>query len=229
MAAAATATATEHSNLNFEIKAVPVTDEEQSAAKAYWADRDFRYYTRPKPWSHFMAERILEFKPASVLEFGCNAGKNLAILKSVAPDLFMAGIDINHEAIEFGRASGLRVLAGDENALAIMPENAFDVVFTVSVIDHIATPDRVVVELARITRKALLLLEPWLGEEGKVIRNADQKTGELIDTTPFSYSWDYSRIVSEQLPGWQLREEAFSMASNLGRYYRLYTISPATG
>ncbi|MBP2233685.1 SAM-dependent methyltransferase [Sinorhizobium kostiense] len=211
---------------DFEISDVNDPQTEQAAAREYWGTLDnFKSYAKPKPWSAFMAERILSFSPSSVFEFGCNAGKNLAALRKQNSSVFSAGIDVNSSAVDYGRREGLRLAAGDEGILNIFPDLTFDITFTVSVIDHVATPGEVLSALARITRHKLLLLEPWLGEEGKVDRNFNLATGEMIDTTPFSYSWDYFRIARTYLPEWSLEDEPYPLQSNLGRFYRLYTLT----
>ncbi|WEX91076.1 class I SAM-dependent methyltransferase [Sinorhizobium garamanticum] len=211
---------------DFEISKVQDPLPEQEAARDYWSGLDnFAGYARPKPWSTFMASRILSFSPSSVFEFGCNAGKNLAAIRERNSSVFACGVDVNAAAVRHGEQSGLRLAAGDERLLKIFPDLTFDVTFTVSVIDHVATPGEILTELARITRRKLLLLEPWLGEEGKVERNVNITTGELIDTTPYSYSWDYHRLTRQHLPGWQIEDEPYALQSNLGRFYRLYTLT----
>lgn len=210
----------------FELQDVKDTDIEQSKARAYWADAEFKYYTKPRPWSDFIATKVLAYKPQNVFEFGCNAGKNLHAIRNIDDTVFLSGTDINRAAIEHGRQEGLRLSSGDENLLSVIPTRAFDVSFTVSVLDHIATPGPVLQELARISSKAVILLEPWLGAEGKVTRNFNQASGAMIDTTPFSYSWDYRKLASEVLPNWAIETEHHPLASNLGPYYELFELTP---
>ncbi len=199
--------------------AVPEAD----AAKQHWANIDVDYYKKEREWSRFMAQRVLSFAPNSVFEFGCNAGKNLVTLRRELPNLKLHGIDINSKAIAHARQQGLAVACGDEHVLELLPDQAFDVCFTVSVLDHLSEPETAVLDLARISGKAMLLLEPWLGKEGKVVRNKDRVSGEMIDTTPFSYSWDYLGMLNRLLPRWTISAEAYPMESNLGRYYTLYS------
>ena len=211
--------------MTFEIENVAAQAKEQEDAKGYWGSSTFESYKLKQPWSDFIVDEILKFEPKSVLEFGCNVGKNILVLNERAPATFTAGIDVNAAATAFGRDNGLNLAAGDEHSLAIMPDQAFDVAFTVSVIDHVATPEAIVRQLARVSKRAILLLEPWLGQEGKVTKNLSRKTGKMINTTPYSYSWDYRRIAAECLPGWSLEEKPYKLESNLGRYYVLYTIT----
>ena len=198
---------------------------EADQAKDYWADIGVRdFYAKEQPWADFMAMRTLAFSPQSVFEFGCNIGRNLMSLTKSAPDISVSGLDINRDAIRIGAQQGLRLAVGDEDNLKTYPDRAFDVVFTVSVLDHLPNPAPVLKSLCRIAGQAVLLLEPWLGEEGKVVRNRDRNSGEMIDTTPYSYSWNYPRLRSQVAPEWGMTTEPFRLESNLGRYYELYTL-----
>lgn len=197
--------------------------DEAENAKSYWAQVDINYYKSVKPWTTFMVSEILKFTPVSVFEFGCNAGKNLIALKESAGHIFISGADINKEAIEYGVShNNLSLICADETILKVMPDKAFDVVFTVSVLDHVPDPKPLLANLARISKKAILLLEPFSGTEGKVIKNTDRQTGEWINTTPFSYSWDYENIAKDLLPNWSLTVSDYTLDSNLGRYYKFY-------
>jgi ubiquinone/menaquinone biosynthesis C-methylase UbiE len=201
--------------------------DEQDQAKEYWSGISFKStYTKHQAWSDFMAERVLAFKPRSVFEFGCNAGKNLKAISALGQDVFLSGIDVNEPAILHGRAQGLNLSRGDEHTICILPENAFDVVFTVSVLDHVATPETILKELGRVASRAVLLLEPWLGKEGKVVRNKHPDSGEMVDTTYYSYSWDYPKLANAALPTWRQVAEPYRIPTNLGRFYQLYTLTP---
>ncbi|RIV89750.1 class I SAM-dependent methyltransferase [Aurantiacibacter xanthus] len=201
---------------------------EAESAKNYWSGVDFEYYKTKQPWSDFIADRIAQLDPASVFEFGCNAGKNLAVISEKLPGTFISGIDINEAAIAWGREQGLNLAVADERALEVLPDNAFDVIYTVSVLDHLPDPETVFRSMIRVAKRGVFLLEPWLGEEGKVIRNRNLADNRMVDTTPFSYSWDYVRIGKVVAPDWHLDVEPFPMRSNLGRFYQLYRFTPVT-
>lgn len=143
-------------------------------------------------------------------------------IKKIDPKVEVYGIDINADAVEYGQRVGLDLEVADEKVLRLMPEACFDVCFTVSVLDHLPNPGPTLSELGRISKKAVLLLEPWLGEEGKVVKNYNLQKKELIGTTPYSYSWDYLELGRQYLRGWESSTEPYPMNSNLGRYYHLY-------
>jgi SAM-dependent methyltransferase len=174
-----------------------------------------------------MAKNVLQFEPQRVFEFGCNAGKNLRAIKTTAPDVEVYGIDINQSAVAYARSTGLACGLGDESTLRAMPAGTFDVVFTVSVLDHLPDPRPAFSELKRLARKALILHEPWLGHEGRITHNRDRLTGEMLETTPFSYSWDYEALARELAPDWRMRTKPLPIPANIGSYYNLYIIAPA--
>jgi hypothetical protein len=66
---------------------------EQEAARDCWSTLDnFVDYARQMP---FMASRILSFSPRSVLEFGCNAARNLAAIRERNPAVFVSEVHVN--------------------------------------------------------------------------------------------------------------------------------------
>src|SRR5690242_7225756 len=90
---------------------------EAKDAKNYWSTLPVpNFYKESQThWSEFMADQILKHNPHSVLEFGCNAGRNLLALQQRAPGLKLRGIDVNAEAIAFGcRERRLELSQADE-------------------------------------------------------------------------------------------------------------------
>jgi len=201
-------------------------ENEKQMAKDYWSTVEFENYEKEKPWSRFIAEKVLGYRPNSIFEFGCNIGKNLLEIKKSNKDLNLYGIDINCEAINYSKKKyGLNLSCSDEGIFNVIPDNTYDVVYTVSVLDHVPHPEKILAQLLRISKTSVLLLEPWTGEEGKVVKNLNIKSGDIIDTTPYSYSWDYKKMIAPYLAEWDLSIEEYKIDSNLGRFYYLYEIS----
>src|SRR6516164_877998 len=169
-----------------------------------------------------MAEQMLNLNPRPVLEFGCNVGRNLSVLRECAPALILKGVDINAEAVAFGRhEQGLDLTQADESFLQAQAENSFDVVFTVSVLDHLPNPGPVLADMVRVSRLGVLLLEPSLGKEGKVLKPESCQSGSPTSETPYSYSWDYERLARE-LPV-ELSKLHYPLSGTLlGPYYYLF-------
>lgn len=216
-------------NSQFVAKLIPQVNfnrREDEKAKEYWANREFSYYLKERPWSGEVARRVLSYEPISALEFGCNAGKNIHKLLELAPSLSVKGIDINEAAIRAGVQNGLDLICGDQDTLSAMEEKCVDVIFTVSVLDHIPNPDDLLANFGNKARKAIILLEPWLGSKGKVIENRSGVSGDVVPTTPFSYSWDIEQRGLATLRNWRCRVSDFIMKSNLGNHYKFFEFSP---
>jgi SAM-dependent methyltransferase len=192
-------------------------------ARAYWAGCGIGPYRKPTHWSEFIAERVLALAPRSVLEFGCNHGRNLVAITRRRPDVEVRGIDVNAAAVERGRADHeLDLRVGDDAVLARLSDGRFDVVFTVSVLDHVPEPWPIVGDMLRVARVGVLLLEPWLGGEGRVVWEAAEEGGR--DSNPFCYSWDYARFLSRHRDRYILSEEAYPLGRVMwGEHYRLFT------
>jgi SAM-dependent methyltransferase len=103
---------------------------------------------------------------SSVLEVGCNVGRNLNHLYRMGyTDL--AGVEINPHAVarlrtEYPHLAGVPVSVGSaEDVLPSIPDNAYDIVFTMAVLEHIH-PDSAVVfrEIVRIADRCVLAIEP---------------------------------------------------------------------
>lgn len=200
----------------WRFEAEPVEDSTEDAV-AYWARVD--PYTVISPWNERIATTVAEYQPASVIEFGSNAGRNLALIQNLLPDARLVGLDINPSAVVAGREKwGLDLRVGSVEALA---ELSADLAFTVSVIDHIPDPLPALDHLAR-TAPIVLLFEPWLGMEGKLTTRIHSETGETAQATPFSYSWDYHRLAANL--GLPITEEPFAIETPLGPHYKLFRI-----
>ncbi len=128
----------------------------------YWDSKNHSH--RP-----FLLERIAAFYPfTSLLEIGCNCGPNLYLLARKFPNVEIAGIDINPEAIEKGRQlfasegiSNVRLSVGKADRLEQFPDKSFDIVLTDAVLIYVG-PDKikkVIQEMLRVARRALILLE----------------------------------------------------------------------
>lgn len=186
---------------------------EQQAAAAYWAGRKVGAFSRRRAWSAALADRIVAMHPRSVLEFGCNVGRHLVEIRERDPGIALRGVDINAAAIREGKRAGLHLSVGDEHSLAKFADDEFDIAFTSSVIDHIPDPGLALAELARLA-PTLVLLEPWLGYEGRV-----EWVSKGVKANPFLYSWDYA----QRLPAYEVTSEPFPLRpEGAGPYYRLH-------
>jgi len=134
---------------------------ENDWARGYWSSRDHGHRS-------YLIDRIFEFSPSSVLEIGSNCGPNLYILAKRFPDAELKGIDINSDAVQKGNEwfsdehiSNVKLMVGKADDLQQFQDKSFDVVFTDAVLIYVG-PDKirkVIVEMLRVARRALVFLE----------------------------------------------------------------------
>lgn len=113
------------------------------------------------PHNALLYNEIMKLKPTSIFEFGCNWGQNLQRLKFHLSKAKLFGIDLNKRAIKLARGINLDVKLADEKYLKKMPDNAYDIVFTCSVLNHLPprTITSIIKHLKRIASKHVLLME----------------------------------------------------------------------
>ena len=132
-------------------------------------------------WARMLSQAIAPF-PASVLEVGCNLGRNLAALLPMVAEVH--AVEPNVEVMERARAdprlAGARIQAGSAFDLPFA-DGSIDLVFTSGVLIHIAPEDlpRAVDEDVRVARRYVLCVEyfshepvavPYRGLEGQLFK-----------------------------------------------------------
>jgi SAM-dependent methyltransferase len=142
-----------------------------------------RYYSRPDYLHHldrYRAEIAASVGPnAVVLDAGC--GDAMPITREVATKVrYAVGVDLEQPRPSGARLSGARA---DVTRLPFR-DGAFDVVFTLSVVEHLLDPERAFREFYRV-------LKPG---------------GKLILQTP--NRWDYVSVVAHLTPFWFHRKIA---------------------
>ncbi len=200
-------------------------DTEFDQAKEFWSGYEVKsWYRAEKPWARLLADLVADLKPRSVLEFGCNVGRNLVAIAQANPDVRLAGIDVNPEAIRIGRErTGLDLRLGDENTLRDFDAGEFDLVFTVSVLDHISDIRDVCRALIHCAGRNLFLLEVTLPVEGKVLRHYDHAEARVRESTGASYSWHVAKYLEPDPRVWRLDcRPCYLHDGSLGPYYWQY-------
>jgi SAM-dependent methyltransferase len=215
--------------------AVEDGEDEDARAKSYWSgtEQQAREHADQPPHVTALAELCLEAGARRILEFGCYGGRNLAAIRGayaeageLEPEL--VGLDINEGALAWGRKTwDLDLRQGDETALAAFADGEWDLVLTVSVLDHMPEPTTALAELARIAGRRLVLVEPHPAERdgtGKAIRTSFGGNGH--EPMPFTYLHDYDAL----LLGLPLVQELdLPMPTHLrrvGPLYRLRAFAP---
>jgi len=158
---------------------------------------------------HLLVGKISTNAPfTDVLEIGCATGPNLYLLARRFPDAHFVGIDINPEAIRQGNRffkqqdiRNVSLFVGKADKLERFPDKSFDIVLTDAVLMYIG-PDKikkVVAEIQRITRKAIILVEHH-SEQESALGSCNERWWLRNYTKlfqPFSHSINATKIPSE--------------------------------
>lgn len=181
------------------------------------------------PYAKLVADLIGSMRPRSVLEFGCNAGRNLDRIRSCLPDAKLTGIDVNPAAIEAGRKLfDLDLRVSDENWLCDQADDSYDVSLTVSVIDHMPYPETVLRHLLRITKHYLVLFELAHDRIGKATHNIyfEDDSVSIKPAYRYSYTHDYRYECERKFGAHCIVDLKFPIGKdNLLDLYRLYVFS----
>lgn len=205
------------------------TDSEAIEAKLHWSTTDRQskeYGARPPFYAAALVHVIRRLAPDTVLEMGCNTGRNLDLLRRSLPaQTSLRGFDINRRSIEYGMAKwGLDLDVADESFFVSQPAGSVDVVFTVSVLDHLPEVEAVLHDLARTTRGYYVALEPHPEADLRyldVFKADGRVPAPVTTTTPHSYLHPYHRLIPEAGLRAVLDVPMPPYAQNWGPLYRL--------
>jgi spore coat polysaccharide biosynthesis protein SpsF len=155
-----------------------------------------------RDWGRMLAHAVTP-NPESVLEVGCNIGRNLVALRGFAKEIH--AVEPNPEAVRLAKENpaleGVDIREGDGFALPFADESV-DLVFTSGVLIHVAPEDleRVVKEIVRVARHYVLCVEyfshepvqvPYRGREGYLFKR------------------DFGRFYLEQFPRLRVLDYGF--------------------
>lgn len=141
----------------------------------------FYWESRNHPHRDLLVEKVLKYRPRSVLEIGCNTGPNLFRLSEAIPEAHFTGVDISQVAVENGRKrfkeigmDNVELIQGKADDLSLFKDQEFDLVFTDAVLIYIGKDkiDQVANEMMRLVNKAIVLIEYFDSSstaEGKLI------------------------------------------------------------
>ena len=131
-----------------------------------------QYYEalRNKPEDIYESERVFFFplikNARSVLDLGCAAGGTYNIIKTVNPDISYTGVDVSRGMVESARKifPGVDFRLSSGNTLDF-PENSFDAVIALGVLNHVPDYKALIKECYRVSRRFCLLDLPRLMPE----------------------------------------------------------------
>lgn len=155
--------------------------------KSYWESRGTEYikeykqgtraFEKPRPLLDAgLVEFLRNVKFNSLLEVGCNFGKNLKLVSDAFPKKRIAGLDISttalKEAKEFLKGRNIEFFNSDAIKMPFK-DKEFDVVIAGEVLEHVPydkfhpTLD----EFIRITEKYLILISPYQSRANPVAKH----------------------------------------------------------
>ena len=130
---------------------------ESDFGKQYTDRNNFKSEIRLKSWSEMLPLENIE----SVLEVGCNRGKNLECISKIKPDLKIFGVEPNDYAVNICKK--LKSVEVNKGTAFNLPfeDSSVDLVFTANVLIHIALEDlqKAMLEINRVSKKYILCIE----------------------------------------------------------------------
>ena len=176
-------------------------DSRAADARAYWARRhptDYSFVARSTTAPAVAVVReLLGGKAGTVCEFGCGIGLTLRAINATGDrELHEAaichGYDINPEAVRVGNAAWgntpeFRLRQGDVQVLAALPDDHYDVAFTVNALAHVVDVLETLRQLLRVSR-SFFCLEPY---------DSARCGDDASEIFPHSWFWDYPALFAE--------------------------------
>lgn len=104
---------------------------------------------------------LLPPRPRRVLEVGCGEGGQLRKVARLAPSAVLFGFDLPSDELA-SRWEGLdaQMACGSAEHLPY-PDDSFDLVLALEVLEHVPDPDAVLAEIARVGTGDVVLSVPW--------------------------------------------------------------------
>lgn len=123
-----------------------VRNDFKTAQEGFWAGNFGSEYIRRNDSAALVATNTSLFGKIlpsthdirTVLELGANIGMNLRALKVLLPSANLSAVEINKDAADLLRSSGVADKVFEQSLLAFEPEQTYDLVFTKGVLIHIA-------------------------------------------------------------------------------------------
>jgi SAM-dependent methyltransferase len=204
-------------------RVIPYGAERADEAREFWRRLETNaYYAEYQPQSLLLIHLLQSMGATSALELGCNVGRNVHWIAQTLPEMTVAGFDVNGDAVERGRdlfgLTETQTWVDDERALWRLPDDAYDVVFTVSVLDHVPRIATLLQQMVRVARRQVICIELALPEFGVV--DDERVVG-------FSYSHDYE-ATAELVQATTVRRERAPLGEGILRYYDLFVFEASS-
>ena len=146
--------------------------------------------------------------PQRILEIGVGEGHVMRRVHERFPGVAMTGLDLPSNALSAEWAElGLPCLFGDATALPF-PDDGFDLVLAIEVLEHVPGPKRALAELARVCRGTLVASVPFepIWRAGNMARRRYVKDwGNTPGHVNHWTRWGFRRFVGERFDVEQVR------------------------
>lgn len=109
----------------------------------------------------FVGALIHMIQPKSVLDVGAGTGRGISRLLEILPNARVCGIEPVEALIDRGLQKGVpkhTFIRGSGEALPL-PDGSFDVVCSFAMLHHVPDPNRVLREMMRVARKAVIVVD----------------------------------------------------------------------
>lgn len=100
-------------------------------------------------------------KFSSVIDVGCGEGEIISVWKKHCPECSIIGVDIDENILQTARERNKNVRFEVQNICRLdIPDNSFDLVLCLEVLEHLENPRQALSELVRISKKYILCSVP---------------------------------------------------------------------
>ncbi|CAB4902971.1 MAG: methyltransferase domain-containing protein [Actinobacteria bacterium] len=120
----------------------------------YGAIEEQRLRDQARILAPVVIEQLSFTEGAHVLEVGCGVGAELSLLLEHFPTLSLTGVEIDYRHLHAAQEhlnDRVTLIQGDAKKLPF-PDNTFDSVLTIWVLEHVADPEQVMREALRVLR-----------------------------------------------------------------------------
>jgi len=105
---------------------------------------------------HYLALGL--FDGGTILDFGCSDGLFLKLIKEKSG--IGRGVDISPFIVKKAKENGLDVEFGDVTKPLNFPNNSFDYVSALNILEHLFEPELFISEMRRVSRKYIIITTP---------------------------------------------------------------------
>ena len=104
---------------------------------------------------------VIALDAKRILDAGCGEGAVIQRIKRSDKDIYVEGIDVSRDSLEAASKANPSVpfKIGDINGLDY-PENSFDLVIALEVLEHLEDPAKAISEMKRVTKRHILVSIP---------------------------------------------------------------------